>query len=669
MTESLIIACWLTFAVYWAVSALSVKATSERQSLASALPNRCLTFAGGVLLLWRTPPHPLEIRVLSDSAITGPAGIVVCLLGLALAIWSRTTLGRNWSSAVMLKQEHELVERGPYRFVRHPIYSAIFLMSIGSAVALGRISCWLGIPLLFVGFWMKLRQEELLLTRHFPVAYPDYMRRVKALVPRVFVWAACICAFAPVTSRSADAAQPSPPSGMPTAEERRQLGKLADEDRRKMMEWLHLSEPVLPPQADDPRRPSNVQPVGGASPNWTDGVPGHTIVRSGWGSWSNYDLAKADRYPLPDALTLRSGEKVTDADTWWKRRRPEILDDFLTEIYGRIPARTPKVTWEVAETDRDALDGKAMLKRIVGHIDNSGYPAASPSINIALYVPANATGPVPVMAVASWNTSGRGFGPPPSGPTAMQQVVAHGWGYALIDTYSIQADSGGGLGKGIIGLVSGGEPRKPDDWGALAAWSWGLSRAIDYFETDKDVDAKRLGIEGHSRWGKEALLAAALDERWAIVYSSCSGECGAKLHRHDVGESVDNVCGSSEYHWMAGNFLKYAGHWDRLPVDQHELLALVAPRPVFIGCGTQDLWSDPVGEFEACVSAGPVYRLLGSKDLGATSLPPPDAEVITGDIGFRMHSGGHTDLLDWPAFLTFADKYLAPAKTQDPPRP
>jgi hypothetical protein len=264
------------------------------------------------------------------------------------------------------------------------------------------------------------------------------------------------------------------------------------------------------------------------------------------------------------------------------------------------------------------------------------------------------------MVVASWNTSGLGFGPPPSGPTAMEQVIAHGWGYALVNTYAVQADSGAGLDAGIIGLVNAGKSRKPDDWGALAAWSWGLSRSIDYFESDKDVDSKRLGIEGHSRWGKEALLAAALDSRWAIAFSSCSGECGAKLHRHDVGESVDNVCGAGEYHWMAGNFLKYAGHWDQLPVDQHELIALVAPRPVFITGGTEDLWSDPVGEFKACVAAGVVYRLLGKQDLGTTVLPAPDAALVSGELGFRLHTGGHTDLPDWPTFLTFADRYLAP---------
>ena len=441
------------------------------------------------------------------------------------------------------------------------------------------------------------------------------------------------------------------------------MAELAAADHRQMMELLHLAEPAaLPAPADDPARPPNTHPVGGTSPNWTDDVPGHTFVRSGWGSWTNYDLAKADLYPVPDPLRLRDGTLVSTANAWWSKRRPEILHDFQSEVYGRIPEGTPRVTWEVIGVERSALGGAATLKHVVGRVDNSGYPAASPSIDMALYIPANAAGPVPVMVVASWNTTGRGFGPPPSGPTAMELVIAHGWGYALVNTYAIQADSGGGLGVGIIGLVSRGSPRKPDDWGALAAWSWGLSRAIDYFETDRDVDARRLGIEGHSRWGKTALLAAALDPRWAIVYSSCSGECGAKLHRHDVGESVDNVCGSGEYHWMAGNFLKYAGHWDQLPVDQHELIALVAPRPIFVTGGTQDLWSDPVGEFKACVAAGPVYRILGKGDLGTPDLPAPDQGLTSGEIGYRLHAGGHTDLLDWRAFLAFADKYFAATK-------
>ncbi len=442
---------------------------------------------------------------------------------------------------------------------------------------------------------------------------------------------------------------------------RQRNAELAAADRKLMMDRLQVAEPAsLPAKEDDPHRPAGTTRAPNSANNWTDGVPGHTIARSAWGHWNNYDLAKADLGTLPDPLVLKNGERVTNADTWWKQRRPEIIRDFETEIYGKIPAHTPQVTWEIAETDVAAVDGTAKLKRLVGHIDNSRYPAATPQLEVTLYTPAHATGPVPVMVVIG----GFGFGLPPGGrapmgPTTLQQLLAKGWGCATFNPGSVQADTGGGLNAGIIGLMNLGQPRQPDDWGSLAAISWGLSRTIDYFETDKDVDAKRLGVEGHSRWGKATVVAMAFEPRWAIGYSSCSGEGGTKLHRHDVGESVDNVCAPSEYHWMAGNFLKYAGRWDALPIDQHELIALVAPRPIFVTGGTTDLWADPVGEFKSCVGAGPVYRLVGKMDVGQTAMPAPDAELIAGDIGFRFHAGGHTDSLDWPVFIKFADKYFS----------
>ncbi len=251
------------------------------------------------------------------------------------------------------------------------------------------------------------------------------------------------------------------------------------------------------------------------------------------------------------------------------------------------------------------------------------------------------------------------------GPTWQQQVLAKGWGYAVIIPTSIQADNGAGLTQGIIGLCNKGQPRKLDDWGALRAWAWGASRALDYFETDKAVDAKQVGIEGHSRYGKAALVAMAYDPRFAIAYVSSSGEGGAKLHRRNFGEIVENVAGTGEYHWMAGNFLKYAGplHWNDLPVDSHELIALCAPRPVFIGGGATkgDGWVDAKGMFLAAVGAGPVYRLLGKKDLGTTEFPPIETPLIDGDIAFRQHSGGHTPAPNWPTFLTFASRYIKEA--------
>jgi hypothetical protein len=312
------------------------------------------------------------------------------------------------------------------------------------------------------------------------------------------------------------------------------------------------------------------------------------------------------------------------------------------------------------------LNGKAILKKIIGRIDNSRYASDTPRIELSLYLPAKVTQPVPVMVRVSGAFD---FGPPaganPS-PSTVEQVLALGWGYATVNTGTIQADNGAGLNKGVIGLVNEGKPRQPDDWGVLAAWSWGLSRVLDYLETDKMVAAKQVGIQGHSRWGKTALLAAALDPRWAIVFSSCSGALGASLEKRNYGETIDNVAGTGEYHWMAGNFLKYGGNWEAMPVDAHQLLALIAPRPVFITGGTQDTWSDPRGEFLACVAAEPVYRLLGKKGPGTTEMPAPDVALVAGELAFRNHAGGHTDAPDWPVFLQFARKYLKapPVKTK-----
>jgi hypothetical protein len=248
------------------------------------------------------------------------------------------------------------------------------------------------------------------------------------------------------------------------------------------------------------------------------------------------------------------------------------------------------------------------------------------------------------------------------GPTWQQQVLAKGWGYAIYIPTSVQADNGAGLTQGIIGLCNKGQPRKPDDWGALPAWAWGASRALDYFEADKSVDARQVGIEGHSRYGKAALVAMAYDPRFAIAYISSSGEGGAKLHRRNFGEIVENVAGTGEYHWMAGNFIKYAGplHWNDLPADAHELIALCAPRPVFIGGGAVqgDGWTDPKGMFLAAVAAGPVYRLLGKRDLGTAEFPPIETPLIDGEIAFRQHGGGHTPAPNWPTFLTFASRYI-----------
>ncbi|HWL17350.1 MAG TPA: acetylxylan esterase [Opitutus sp.] len=466
----------------------------------------------------------------------------------------------------------------------------------------------------------------------------------------------------PLGGQTTTTAKKSPPAAWPSPEERKRIAEASHADWQRMMAQLGLSVPDnLPREESDPKRPPNAQ----RNPNgngWTD--DGRFVVRSAWGNWIRYDLDHADVGPLPDPLTLENGEHVTAPAAWWSQRRPQIAELFAREIYGRIPADTPAVAWETIETDGHALDGRARLQRLVGRIDNRAYPEAEPTIELELYLPNAARGPVPVVVAISFNfPPGMRFPGAPTGPSALEQTIAQGWGYARFVPTSLQADNGAGLNSGIIGLMNRGQPRTPEQWGSIAAWSWGLSRIVDYLETNPAIDARRLAVQGHSRYGKTALVAAALEPRWALVFASCSGEGGAKLHRHDYGESVDIVASSGEYHWMAGNFLKYAGRWKELPIDQHELIALVAPRPVFITGGTQDTWADPVGMFRACVAAGPVYRLLGKEDLGRTEMPAPDEELIAGDLAFRYHEGGHFDVIDWPTFLKFADKYFGKTKS------
>ncbi len=392
---------------------------------------------------------------------------------------------------------------------------------------------------------------------------------------------------------------------------------------------------------------------------------------------ANYDEAKANPYPnLPDPLTLKNGKKVKDAQTWWKKRRPEIVEDFDREIYGRVPLNTPKVTWKVVSTSREKNgDFAVVVKKLVGQVDNSSYPDIKVDIDLTLATPEQATGPVPVMIEFGFVFPPgfrlpAGFQPPP-GPTWQQQLLAKGWGYASLIPTSFQADNGAGLTKGIIGLCNKGQPRKPDDWGSLRAWAWGASRALDYLETDKSVDAKQVGIEGLSRYGKAALVTMAYDQRFAIGFIGSSGAGGAKLFRRNFGELVENLAGSGEYHWMAGNFLKYAGPltWNDLPVDAHELIALCAPRPTFIsygassGPGAEGQWVDQRGSFMAAVAAGPVFRLLGKKDLGTAEFPQIETALITGELAFRQHKGGHTTGPNWPTFLEFAGRYIKSVPT------
>lgn len=395
---------------------------------------------------------------------------------------------------------------------------------------------------------------------------------------------------------------------------------------------------------------------------------GNPLRRAPTGHVSNYDEAKVGNYALPDPLVLRNGQPVRDAETWFRQRRPELLKLYETHIYGRVPESAPKLTFSIAETDPKAMDGLAVRKHLVGHLGDS---PDGPKVNVLMFLPAKASGPVPVLLHMVF------FGNPPTttnsapgqtptrrpseaGPIA--DILARGYGYATFRYTEIEGDSRTNSLTLVRKLaLSSGQTPADDDWGGISAWAWGASRVLDYLETDRAVDAKRVALIGHSRLGKTVLWAGARDPRFALVFSSCSGEMGAALARRDYGETVDDM--AANFPWQfCGNFQKFSGRWNDMPVDAHEVIALNAPRPVFITGGTQDQWADPRGEFLAAVAAGPVYRLLGKKDLGTSELPPLDTPLISGELGFHYHTGGHTiTAADWKAFLGFADKHLKPA--------
>ncbi len=395
------------------------------------------------------------------------------------------------------------------------------------------------------------------------------------------------------------------------------------------------------------------------------------------------DEATANRYKdsMPDLMTFKDGTKVTSADQWPKRRA-EIVEDFEREVYGRIPKNVPAVKWEVTKTEEGESGGIPTVTRtLVGHVDNSAFPQIMVNIQASFTVPKNAAGKLPIIL-----QFGFGFGGPPRGvrpPSSRkqpdkpwtQQALDKGWAYGTIVPNSVQPDNFR-LREGIIGLTNKGQPRKPDDWGALRAWAWGVSKLIDYFEANPDsgVDPTKVCITGVSRYGKAALVATAFDTRIAAGFVASSGAGGSKLQRHIFGELLENVAGRGEYHWMAGNYLKYGAEeatFGRktaadLPVDQHELIALCAPRLCLISNGVppgDPNWIDARGSFMAAVLAGPAYRLLGKKDLGTpgdylTDKMPPVNTLIGGELAWRQHDGGHTNLPNFPTFFEWVGRYV-----------
>ncbi|MCA9239903.1 MAG: hypothetical protein KDA37_06880 [Planctomycetales bacterium] len=402
---------------------------------------------------------------------------------------------------------------------------------------------------------------------------------------------------------------------------------------------------------------------------------------------ANYDESTATPFErLPDPLALKDGGRVATADQWRRLRRPEIVDDFEREIVGRAPDHAPLVEWQVRETREAEVGGAPVIeKRLVGVVDNSDYPAIEVNIEMSLTTPKAANRPVPVLMMfgqTPFEQGRRNF----FGTSRQEDLAKAGWGYALINPWSVQADNGEGLTRGVIGLVNKGRRRKPEDWGALRAWAWGASRGLDYLKTDPNVDPQRVGIEGVSRYGKAALTTMALDTRFAMVLVGSSGKGGATLYRRNFGEAVENLTGVGEHHWMAGNFLKYGaeeagfGRSDAsdLPIDSHEVIALCAPRLTFISYGVPEqgdsLWLDQRGSYMATVAAGQVFRLLGAGDLGVgddylnAKLPPVGEGLLDGKLAWRQHRGGHTDGPNMSHFIQWAERlWCEAASSPNPP--
>ena len=386
--------------------------------------------------------------------------------------------------------------------------------------------------------------------------------------------------------------------------------------------------------------------------------------------FTNVIESKVREYDLPDPLIMENGKQVTKAGEWWEKRRPEVVELLENEMYGSLPENLPTVKW-VVKAVKDTVIGKypAKEKTLVGIVDNTAYPDIKVEIQLVVGTPAEAKEAVPV--VMEYGFIGSFFGPrapepnyfiSPYEPRWQQQLLSHGWGYAILVPGSIQADNGAGLHNGIIGLVNKGGYRTPEEWGMLRALGWGASRAMDYFETDKDVDEKRIGVEGISRYGKAALVAMAFEPRISLGFIGSSGEGGASIMRRNFGERVENLASSYSYYWFCGNFMKYASikTVDDLPIDAHDLVALCAPRPVFISVGSPDIegqWVDAKGMFLAGVHASPVYELLGKKGLGTQEFPVLGTPLVDGEVAFRQHAGGHSTGPNWSTWIAWAHRY------------
>jgi hypothetical protein len=395
-------------------------------------------------------------------------------------------------------------------------------------------------------------------------------------------------------------------------------------------------------------------------------------------STDNFDESKAGHFTLPDALTLNDGQSVSDAKTWYQQRRPEILDMFTTQYYGKKPPRPDDETFELLEQSDNALGGKAIRKQIAIHF--KGF-----TINMLMYLPAATPKPVPVFLWLSFSPLYKNTADPAvllmdewlpltktkkvlfkhpgqaadrgkSNAWKTSAVLDRGYGIAWIYYDQIDPDYAGGLPSGVraLYLKPGQSKPAPDEWGSIGAWSWGASRALDYLQIDPDVDGTRVIMMGQSRLGKTALWAGASDERFAMVIACNSGRGGASLARRNYGETIADLARNYPYQFC-GNFQKYAPDPNQLPMDTHELLGLIAPRPVYLTTGSLDTHSDPHGEFLAAQAAGPIFQLLGGDPLGLETDPPLDVACFH-TIAYSEHTGKHeTSPWDWDRALDFAD--------------
>jgi len=408
-------------------------------------------------------------------------------------------------------------------------------------------------------------------------------------------------------------------------------------------------------------------------------------------SGTNYSEQDVPDYTLPDPLVMCDGTRVVDAQMWLNKRRPEILELFRAQVYGRSPVERPKgMTFDAFDIERNALNGLATRKQVtVNFTGNKGGPA----MDILIYLPKTGGKPVPAFVLLnfggnhticadpaikltqSWMRPGSGVVDnraseesrgAASSSYPVEEILRRGYALATIYYGDIDPDFDDGFKNGVhpaFDKPAAGE-RAGDAWGSICAWAWGLSRAMDYFEADNDIDHERVAVLGHSRLGKTALWAGARDERFAIVISNDSGCGGAALSRRRFGETVERI-NKSFPHWFCWNFKKYNGKEDDLPVDQHMLIALAAPRPVYAASADQDLWADPHGEFLACKNADPVYRLLGVDGLGVEEMPGLDQPVQKGRIGYHVRTGGHAlTAYDWQQYMNFADANLKRAGSE-----